>query len=179
MNPAARSVTVMSNAHATVAVEQSNQDLIVRVVGKLNEDVNLNDVGLFLDAIPDIQTVGFDLSRLLEINSCGVREWVLFMEKVTSRFRCRIVAASEIFVAQASIVPGVLGRERVPVESFQAPYFCPPCNRTESRVLKPGDVLRVAGGIEPPAAPCGTCAGPLEFDALADEYFSFLFTPRR
>jgi hypothetical protein len=129
--------------------------------GFLDENSDLK----VLEAMTGKVTVNFkEVSR---VNSCGVREWVNAITKmkgVTLSYEdCPIVV-----VKQLNAVPDFQGTASV--ASFQAPYFCEACDQEAVVTLK---TETVAGG-NAPAMACATCKKPMNFDAIANQYFSFL-----
>ena len=149
--------------------------LEIRVKGTIDEDANFSNLlKKISSAQPAPPSLRFDLSSIQRINSCGVREWILFMERLGPSFELRYHSINELFAEQASIVSGMFGKGKIIIESFQTPYICNECDRPSLKVLTPKDVISSSGQIEAPSFNCETCQSPLEFDWIADEYFSFL-----
>ncbi len=117
------------------------------------------------------ENVVIDLEGIDLINSCGVREWMNAVQKWPSDSKIRIVKCSPRIVEQINYVTNFLGRGSI--ESFYAPYFCPKCKK-ESNLLLTVEDMRTSGSRLPPAEKCPVCKGPLEFDDIEEEYFSFL-----
>jgi hypothetical protein len=149
--------------------------LEVGVFGTVDEDANFSGLlKRISSAQPAANWLRFDLSGIQRINSCGVREWILFMERLGNAFELRYHSINELFAEQASIVSGMFGKGKIVVETFQAPYACQQCDRTVLKILTPKEVLKSDGDIVAPDFVCETCQSPLEFDWIADEYFGFL-----
>jgi len=148
--------------------EGDSTQLIVR--GIIDENSEFADVFSGLKKNITIDLEGIDL-----INSCGVREWMHAVQKLPESSKIQYVRCSPRIVEQINYVANFLGRGTV--RSFFAPYFCPKCKK-ESNVLLTPDSL---GKSNPPKAPqenCPVCKGPMEFDDVEEEYFSFLDEPK-
>lgn len=109
-----------------------------------------------------------DVGGIERINSAGVREWVLFLER---RGGAPLVLSRcpPEFVQQLNTVAG-FARGCV-VRSVMAPYRCEQCG-AES-------LVEVATADDPVSAvrearACAKCNGPSVFDDLEEAYFAFL-----
>ena len=147
-----------------------------RPAGRIDEDVDLT---LYLDYLArdggKISKVYLDMGQVSEINSCGVRSWILFLEKLQSTKACEFSVANEIFMDQVNIVHNVLGRPKLRIKAFEAPYFCEKCNKRTIRIVRPSDITRNdSGEFSAPEARCESCSKIMEFDAIPVEYFFFL-----
>lgn len=165
---------VAENAKFKVEVEKFGPDLSMRPVGILNEDV---DFGAVLDFLKDHRSAGtlsIDMGKVQGINSCGVREWIMFIERAQSLMTTRFEMVNELFVEQASIVPNLLGEKGTEVVAFAAPYFCSKCNKRYTQILKTSQIKVQDNQYGVPSYKCGKCGELLEFDALEEEYFHFL-----
>src|SRR6185437_6374731 len=103
--------------------------LKLRPVGLIDEDVNFSVV---LDLLSDLKgaakMIQFDLGHVTALNSCGVREWLLFMERLNGVINCAFINVTEVFIDQANMITNLFGRSANPILSFHAPYHCPQCN---------------------------------------------------
>lgn len=117
------------------------------------------------------KTVTLDLAGIDLINSCGVREWVHAVEQFPADIKVEYVNCSPRIVEQINYVANFLGRGKV--RSFFAPYFCPKCKK-ESNVLVDAAEAAKVKPAKAPSQKCPNCKGPMEFDDIEDEYFSFL-----
>jgi hypothetical protein len=147
----------------------------IRISGTLNEDVNFGVIFESLSIIPEAsrQNLAFDLERVTSINSCGVREWLLFLEQLASQKAVfRFQAIGETFVDQASTIPNLLGPPGTPVDSLIAPFFCEGCS-TRTIVRMSGEQF-LARAENAPGIPCPKCKKPTIFDGIEQEYQIFL-----
>jgi hypothetical protein len=151
--------------------------LVVRMKGRVSEDTNLTQVlNDLMIAGSSAEIIYFDTRGIQQMNSPGVRDWLLFMEKLQLRYSVRFLSIGESLIEQAAITPTVLGKQGTPVDSFDAPYFCPTCNTRKVLFLKTANVLADApdGSIGAPPVSCEKCGQPLQFDAFEEDFFSFL-----
>ncbi len=112
-----------------------------------------------------------DVGGVERINSAGVREWVLFLER-SVRTRSKPLALLRCppeFVQQLNTVAGFA--KGCAVRSVLAPFRCEKCG-AESLVecATEGDPI---AAVQQPRA-CARCKGALAFDDLEEAYFAFL-----
>ena len=159
-----------------IEMEVEGSTVTVRPVGTIDEDVNFSVVlNLINEFGPGMQLLQFDLGRVTRLNSCGVREWLLFMEKLGTRVKVAFLSVGERFIEQANMIPNTFGRKGTPVLSFYAPYFCPQCKTESMAILKPSDVKHAGdGSYIPPVVSCRQCNSMMDFDSIISEYFGFL-----
>jgi len=143
--------------------------------GVIDEDVNFS---LILDKVAELgatlKMLQFDLGRIERMNSCGVREWLLLMERMPVSTPREFVNVAQVFVEQANMIPSMFGKKGTRVLSFQAPYQCSQCNQERSIEIRPHQVKYNQQTPIAPEYKCDTCGKKLDFDWLEDEYFSFL-----
>lgn len=141
----------------------------VKISGVIDED---NRLASSLKKI-DGKTVVLDLEEIVRINSCGVRDWVNWVNDLDAMDKQVIlVKCSPCIVNQLNVVNNFVGQGMV--KSFFAPYYCGNCDTEQLRLLPVGDFA----GQSAPAAPavqCRKCGSPnTEFDDLEQAYFAFL-----
>lgn len=161
------------NGKVRIEFETENELAVVRPVGVIDEDSNLSVIIQAIAQSQGIRGVQFDLGHVSRMNSCGVREWILLVERLSASFRCSFVNVNELIVEQANMIPGIFGK-RGAVLSFHAPYFCESCSAEQSVLLKPADVSIGDGGPVVPVINCNKCSSPLVFDWEPSEYFHFI-----
>ena len=138
----------------------------VTLGGDLDENVT------FVELAPLLRgRVIFDLAEVRRINSCGVREWVMFHRDLVpaSVTAVEFRACSPAVVAQLNTIANFRGRARV--RSFLAPYVCEQCEIEEQRLV---EVAHDPGRTALPAFPCPRCDAKMTLDDLPDRYLSFL-----
>jgi thiol-disulfide isomerase/thioredoxin len=135
----------------------------VELVGVIDEDA-------VFDKIKNLQMnkFVFDFNKISMINSCGIREWIKYLQEIEG---ASIIYQNcpQIIIEQVNMVHGFI-RKGIEVESFFAPYFCPNCDTEKKILLKNAEVLN----FKAPTKQCNTCKSDLEFDAIEKQYFSFL-----
>lgn len=135
----------------------------VALEGVIDEDANFDKIKSL-----GMNQFIFDFNNVSMINSCGIREWIKYLDGLGSA-SITYINCPQIIIEQVNMVHGFI-RKGVAVESFYAPYFCTNCDTGKKILLKSSEVL----GTKPPLKHCNTCKTELEFDAIEKQYFSFL-----
>lgn len=165
---------ILDSEKLRVECEPIDKGMLFRPVGVIDEDVNFaNLLQIAKEMGAKASTFRFDLGQVSSINSCGVREWLLFLEKIQVGARCEFQNVAVVMVEQANIVPNLLGKKGSPVLSFQVPYYCSKCDQATTRIVTSEDARQNRTKVMKPA-PCEKAGCAVEFDALEDEYFKFL-----
>ena len=146
-----------------IGTQLLDDKLTVEFSGAIDEDAQFDAIG----GLKANEYV-FNFERIQMINSCGVREWINFLEKVDSGAKVTYVNCPQIIVEQMNMVHGFL-REGASVESFYAPYFDEDKDEEKKILLKASDVK---GGKAPVMK--SDSGAELEFDAIEEQYFRFL-----
>lgn len=135
----------------------------VELAGVIDEDA-------VFDKIKNLQMTRyfFDFNKITMINSCGIREWIKYLQDIEGA-RITYLNCPQIIIEQVNMVHGFI-KKGIDVESFYAPYFCPNCDTEKKILLKNSEVVN----FKAPVKQCNTCKGDLEFDAIEKQYFSFL-----
>ncbi len=134
-------------------------------VGELTEDSEFGNLHERLR-----RQVDFNLSQVSRINSCGVREWIRFMNRLQGK-EVRFQECSVSMVDQMNMISNFRGAARI--DSFFAPFICPTCQR-EQEVLLRTDQVKTQKTLVIPSVTCEVDGTELQFDDLEDVYFSFL-----
>jgi len=157
----------MATAGPALVFEAAEQGSVVmaQLAGVINED------NLLEERLTSTKGKGvlIDLANVERINSCGVRDWIRFAQRLEAAGNnLYLLRCSPVVVAQLNMVRNFCG-EKGQVLSFQAPYFCPNCDEERTETFP---AANVSAGTSPEAT-CPTCKGPMEFDDLPDLYFAF------
>ena len=143
----------------------------LKIGGVIDED---NSLGRALKRIEG-GTVIIDLSGVERINSCGVRDWVNWLNDLNSRDKKVIlVRCSTCIVNQINLVNNFTGGGMV--KSFFAPFYCPKCDLEELKLLQ----VEHFAGLAQPKAPqhrgqrCAEARCEMEFDDIEESYFAFI-----
>lgn len=143
----------------------------VEIIGELNEQTDLMPLVSELSG-----AVTLHLGQVKRINSCGVREWIQFVRKLSESAQVSFSHCSIVCVNQLNMIRNFRGD--ADILSFYAPYVCEDCDLDLQKLI---DVKRdLAAGTERlPEFRCDECGEPLEFDDFPSRYLSFLACPSR
>lgn len=155
------------------ALVQHRDDVgFVKLSGVIDEDNELADL---TDSIPG-GTVVIELGEVERINSCGVRDWVNWLNALEAKgSEIVLVECSPAIVAQINLVNNFTGQGSV--KSFYVPYFCPECD--EEKVLLSEAAEMGPPPHEPPVCRCDGCDLVMDFDDMPDSYFAFLSNQKK
>ena len=153
----------MNNLRWTVSPQQ--QKRLVTLIGAITEESDFKQIV----SLEGGEGLSFDLSGVEQINSCGVREWIHFVRKLSEVGRnFEMVRCSPAIVRQLNTIANFRGAGQV--RSVMLPYYCPSCRKEELRSLE------LYSGVAPviqEEIPCAGCGGIMEFDDIPSTYISF------
>ena len=112
-----------------------------------------------------------DLAQVSAFNSCGIREWVFWIKKLSLCTRVHFIACSIAMIDQINMIPESLGNGII--ESFYAPYFCVKCGEV-NKLIKLSEHKAQVGNKKAPFFACENCSAGLTFDTLDSSYFLFV-----
>jgi hypothetical protein len=140
----------------------------VHVAGTINEDARFDSLDL-----SNSKTVNIDLKDITTINSCGVREWVKWIDSIPKGTTIQYRNVPSAIIDQMNMIFGFLP-ENARVDSFFVPYYCESCLLVTPLLIniqKDTDVtnLKIEDTIS-----CQKCSKPAELDVLGAKYFKFL-----
>lgn len=139
-------------------------ELNVELIGAIDEDSEFKELlGL------EQKRISFDFNQVNMINSCGIREWIKFLEKIPAATTVTYNNCPQIIIEQINMVHGFF-RQGASINSFYAPYFCESCDK-EVKVHLTADKVK---NRKAPKMECSKCGSDMEFDAIESQYFSFL-----
>ena len=141
----------------------TGDDAHISLEGVIDEDANFDKIKSL-----KMNKFVFDFNNVTMINSCGIREWIKYLQEIESA-SVTYVNCPQIIIEQVNMVHGFISKGTT-IESFYAPYFCSNCDTGKKILLKNSEVVN----MKPPAKMCNTCSSELEFDAIEKQYFSFL-----
>jgi hypothetical protein len=149
----------------TINKQILQDELNVQLVGAIDEDSDFKELmGL------EQKTISFDFDLVTMINSCGIREWIKFNEKLPPRSTILYKNCPQIIIEQINMVHGFF-RQGAVIQSFYAPYYCEKCGKEAKIHVKSEQVKN----RKAPSADCPHCGNEgIEFDAIEAQYFSFL-----
>lgn len=115
------------------------------------------------------ERVVLHLAGVRRINSCGVREWIGFLQRLQGQVDAvELELCSPVMVRQLSMIATMRGDAEV--RSILVPYFCEDCD--DERTVP----LEMAPGARPTlaeTAPCPGCGGEMELDDTPESYLAF------
>lgn len=113
----------------------------------------------------------FDLSQIRNFNSCGIREWIHFLNEIESVSESLTFESCSVAVVdQVNMVPDTA--KGVEITSFFAPYFCEEHGEMVLELSVKEQMKFLKKRIAPTLS-CPVCQNELEFDALEESYFLF------
>jgi hypothetical protein len=158
-----------------VEAEPAGNSLTLKAFGRIDEDFRFQEIESHLASLRgSIAQVVFDLGQITDINSVGVRAWLLFVQKLPAVAAVKFAHLSETFLEQANIVTNMLGHPAYPVQAVDVPYFCASCRTRSTRTCAVAEIQPKNGSYEAPAHRCPKCGKPTQLDAHPDEYFALL-----
>lgn len=139
--------------------------LIVDFKGQIDEDADFKELEQLAQS-----KITFDFNQVEMINSCGIREWIKFLDKVPEKTRIVYRQCPQIIIEQINMVHGFF-RKGSSIESLYAPYFCENCEH-ESKELVSFEQIK---NKKAPKIPCPKCGHEfMDFDAIEAQYFGFV-----
>lgn len=148
----------------TINKQILQDELNVELIGCIDEDADFKElVGL------EQKTISFDFDKITMINSCGIREWIKFLESIPEKTNIVYKSCPQIIIEQINMVHGFF-RKGASIESFYAPYYCESCGK-ENKIHVKADQVK---NRKAPKMECPKCGEEMDFDAIEAQYFSFL-----
>lgn len=116
--------------------------------------------------------VKFDLGGVRTINSCGVREWIGWINKLT--IQPIYLNCPQAVVMQFNMVREFLGND-ARVESFQVPAYCENCGQQKLYLLNIGKDFQPGTALEEyEIKKCQDESCSIESDVDFESYFYFI-----
>jgi anti-anti-sigma regulatory factor len=148
----------------TINKQILQDELNVELIGAIDEDSDFKELtGL------EQKTISFDFDKVSMINSCGIREWIKFIEVFPEKNNIIYRNCPQIIIEQINMVHGFF-RKGASIESFYAPYYCEKCGKENKIHIKAEQVKN----RKAPKMDCEVCGEEMDFDAIEAQYFSFL-----
>jgi DNA-directed RNA polymerase subunit RPC12/RpoP len=148
----------------TINKQILQEELNVELIGAIDEDADFKElVGL------EQKNISFDFEKVTMINSCGIREWIKFLEMIPEKTNITYNNCPQIIIEQINMVHGFF-RKGAAINSFYAPYYCEKCGK-ETKVHLKADQVK---NRKAPKMECPKCGDEMDFDAIEAQYFSFL-----
>jgi DNA-directed RNA polymerase subunit RPC12/RpoP len=149
----------------TIIIKKENSETLVSINGMIDEDFKYDDLLKINDT-----TVHFNFDGVTTINSCGIREWIEFLNNFPATTNLSYQNCPQVIIEQLSMVKGFI-RDNIKVKSFYAPYFCASCDKESQHLLQ----LTEVQNLKAPQKSCPYCnIANIEFDNIELQYFRFI-----
>lgn len=112
-----------------------------------------------------------DFDNLNGINSCGIREWINFVESLGDSVEIEYNNCPQIVIQQMNMVSGFLTKNAKVID-FYAPYFCEETDEEKMILINASEVIN--GKAPEKTLEMNGDSVELEFDAIEEQYFKFL-----
>ncbi|MCK5882833.1 MAG: hypothetical protein KAG61_04030 [Bacteriovoracaceae bacterium] len=141
-----------------------DDELIIHFIGQMDEDADFKKL-LDIKASRFV----FDFNKIGLLNSCGIREWISFLEGIPGDVQVTYKNCPQIIIEQMNMVHGFI-KEGAKIETFYAPYYCEDCDSETKVLLQTENITE----FHAPKINCDKCSKEMEFDAIEAQYFNFL-----
>ena len=150
----------------SIQIEVNDDSVRYSFVGEVDEGFNHRQM-------PELvrSETFLDLAMVNAFNSCGIREWVFWIKKLSLTTRVHFIACSIAMIDQINMIPESLGSGTI--ESFYAPYFCVQCGEVNKLINLAEHKVKIANK-KAPIFKCENCSAVLTFDTLDSSYFLFV-----
>lgn len=148
-----------------IQIEENDSLKTLTFIGSIDEEFD------FKDLISDATQLIVDFKGLKMINSCGIREWINYIEKQGSNTKIIYINCPQIIIQQMNMVSGFL-TENAEVKSFYAPYYCEDSDEEKMILLESQNITDGKAPVITQEVNGENVE--LEFDAIEEQYFKFL-----
>lgn len=147
-----------------VNVKMQDETIQVDLIGAIDED---SDFSRVLSSQNKLYVFNFEKVQMM--NSCGVREWINFIEKLPDDSTLIYTNCPQVVIEQINMVQGFL-KKGAKIDSFYAPYYKESSDEVQQVLLKTEQIENTkAPEIKDPET-----QEILEFDAIEAQYFNFI-----
>lgn len=157
-----------------VTVKKQQESIALSVEGQITENSTFGSTLTSSDELSGAKSLRIDLHKVDRINSNGVRGWLLFIGRIQATLSVTFAAVSEALIEQSLMTPNILGAPGTRIESFDAPYSCTKCGNRWTEAVQTQSVSLKSGTFTAPKAYCPKCRTTGQFDAMENEYFTFI-----
>ncbi len=139
----------------------------ISISGHIDEDASFASMSL-----KDLASVTIDLNQVKAINSCGIREWIKWIQSSPSSSKIVFQNCPKVIVDQINMVSGFLPNH-AEVESFFVPYFSEESG-TEKMILFTKGTHFKGQQVLPPVDISDETGAVMEMDVIEAKYFKFI-----
>ena len=147
-------------------VQIHEQAVDIHISGVIDEDLDFSQ-----HPIDSYTMVRLHLKNIRSINSCGIREWIRWMQGSPDS-EIQLLECPKVIVDQINMVQGFLPKNGK-VMSFYVPYFSDGTGE-ERLVCLTRDVHYNQGELHLPQDIVDSEGQPMEMDVVEEKYFRFL-----
>lgn len=149
-----------------VKLNKTADQCYVKVSGTIDEDIDFTPYSLM-----GCGSIDIDLIQVKAINSCGIREWIKWIE-TAGKSGLTFSNCPKVIVDQINMVDGFLP-SNAKVQSFFVPYYHEESG-SEKSVLFVDGTNYSDGVLKAPASVKDDAGNEMEMDVIEAKYFKFL-----
>jgi len=139
------------------------------IAGSLDE----NSEVILNNALSEMRTsCVIDFSKTNNVNSCGVRAWIQFLQKAEEKAKISYTNCVPDIVIQMNMIPAFKGEAKI--ISLQAPFFCESCGTTKNITQKTENTSLQKLMADAETVSCESCKSNMEFEEVIEDYYAFL-----
>ena len=146
--------------------ESHDQTIILRFVGAINEDSNLDKIN-----VSGGRNIVMDVEGVDAINSFGSRNWCRWIKSVTET-QIEIINCNPLFIDYVNTMKDFIPANCL-IRSFIVPYYCEKCDCQTLRKFESRDICNDNGKI-PEDIPCEKCSTEAGADITLPRFLKFL-----
>ncbi len=155
----------MANFHYTL--DDNSGKFTLCLAGHIDEDVTFKHID-----IDGAKELHIDFKKVDSINSCGIREWIIWIRSVSADIRIIYENCPKAIVDQINMVSGFLP-DTAKVVSFYVPYYNEDTGREKMVLFIEGDQY-TENDINIPFVIKEESGDVFEVDVIESKYFKFL-----
>ncbi len=152
------------NKNLEIGLNVVGKKVIVDLKGSIDEDSDFTEIEKI-----QVEHYSFNFENVTMINSCGIRDWIRFIEKLPDSATISYLKCPQIIIEQINMVHGFI-RKGASIESFYAPYYDEESDTEHKILLNSADIK----DGKAPTIKSPDSGKEMEFDAIEEQYFSFL-----
>lgn len=136
--------------------------------GRIDEDSNFPVVDY-----KDVSFINYDFENLTHINSCGIREFVLWGRKIPAKIKVVYSRCPRILIEQINMIDGIMVKNGR-IDSFYVPYFCENCDTARLILVEKERDYLDGKLVLSEFIKCSQCSEEAEIDIIESKYLKFL-----
>lgn len=150
-----------------INIQKNGANFEIRVKGIIDEDMDFAPFSL-----ADAKQLDFYLADIKSINSCGIREWIKWLNTASNQSLTHYHECPKIIVDQINMVQGFLPAA-AKVKSFFVPYYNDDSGTEKNILFRFGHEF-TDSGVTAPAEVKDESGAVMEMDVVESKYFKFL-----